>query len=217
MLEEVAAAEPIGARATADVVRCAPLEVAAGPPPRLAGDDTLLGLLLGVAPAAPGRPTEFDRAVWLAVLSRHAEGETIRAICADEWMPAAATVRAWMIGDTALASEYDRAHTYHADSLVEQGTDLGRGAVTAAQQKVRGIDVAVRSLYKAASLAAPSRYGEGAKAGPGISITIKTSLDLGQGGSQVLDGNAAYQLEVPDGSNPLLSGPTDSGDASETP
>lgn len=54
------------------------------------------------------------------ICARIANGESLRAICRDEGMPNAETVRLWVINDEEFFGQYTRAREAQADSLAEE-------------------------------------------------------------------------------------------------
>lgn len=53
-----------------------------------------------------------------------AEGMSLRAICRQEGMPAAATVCLWLSKDAAFAEQYTRAREQQADAIFEEMLDI---------------------------------------------------------------------------------------------
>lgn len=73
---------------------------------------------------AHGRPSPFTAALARTICERLAKGETLRAVCRDEGMPAESTVRLWALDDVGgFSAQYARAREigYHgmADEMVE--------------------------------------------------------------------------------------------------
>lgn len=54
-----------------------------------------------------------------AICERIANGESLRAICDDEGMPAKSTVCLWLIEDKAFSDQYARAREAQADALFD--------------------------------------------------------------------------------------------------
>lgn len=54
-----------------------------------------------------------------AICQRIADGESLRAICDDEGMPAKSTVCLWLIEDKAFSDQYARAREAQADALFD--------------------------------------------------------------------------------------------------
>lgn len=79
-----------------------------------------------------GRPTVYSPAYTTEILSRLAEGETLRQVCRDKHLPAESTVRMWVLDDMprGFAAQYTRARMLGylgmADELVELSDDSSR-------------------------------------------------------------------------------------------
>lgn len=75
-----------------------------------------------------GRPSSYTKEIADEIVSRMADGQTLRQICRDEHMPPASTVRGWVVDDREGFSErYVRARNMcvesWADDLIEIGDD----------------------------------------------------------------------------------------------
>jgi hypothetical protein len=76
-----------------------------------------------------GRPSTYEPAVAAEICRRMADGESLRSVCRDEGMPAASTVRGWVIEDiNGFAEQYTRARMllaeHWADEVLEVSDDL---------------------------------------------------------------------------------------------
>lgn len=67
-----------------------------------------------------GRPSDFTQEVADAICTRIAAGESLRAICQDEHMPAASTVFLWLIKHLEFSEQYARAREAQADFLADE-------------------------------------------------------------------------------------------------
>lgn len=68
-----------------------------------------------------GRPTEYSEETAIAICLRLAGGESLRAICRPDYMPAESTVRLWATTDrNGFAAQYARAREAQADCLAEE-------------------------------------------------------------------------------------------------
>lgn len=69
-----------------------------------------------------GRPPVHDDAIRDAILSRLAQGESLRSICRDKkaGMPDASTVHGWVLEEEDFAKRYTRARELQADMLVDE-------------------------------------------------------------------------------------------------
>lgn len=63
---------------------------------------------------------EFDRAIADVILTRIADGESLRSICKDDAMPFRETVRLWLINVPGFAGQYARARDEQADTYADE-------------------------------------------------------------------------------------------------
>ena len=65
---------------------------------------------------------EFSQALFDQICERIADGESLRAICADSDMPSAEAVRKWLLKDSGgeLVAQYARAREAQADALFDE-------------------------------------------------------------------------------------------------
>lgn len=80
------------------------------------------------AEAPRGRPTLYTDDIASEILHRIADGESLRSVCRDERMPAAATVHGWVIDDReGFSDRYARAREVQiegwADEVLEMADD----------------------------------------------------------------------------------------------
>lgn len=66
------------------------------------------------------RPTDFTPAAAEEICERIAAGESVRAITADDHMPAERTVYRWLAARAEFCQQYARAREAQADALVDQ-------------------------------------------------------------------------------------------------
>lgn len=67
-----------------------------------------------------GRPSEYCQEAVSAILERLADGESLRAICAGDDMPAKSTVFKWLSQNKDFADQYARAREIQADVLFDE-------------------------------------------------------------------------------------------------
>lgn len=67
-----------------------------------------------------GRPSSFTQAMADQICERIADGESLRAICRDESMPAKSTVFKWLADMKPFADQYARAREAQADTLADE-------------------------------------------------------------------------------------------------
>jgi len=126
-----------------------------------------------------GRPSTFSQEVADLICERLADGESMRAICRDEAMPARSTVDAWMEGNEAFRAKCARAREWQADGcdddIVTLMDEVRTGQVPAAEARVL-----LAGLQWRASKLSPKRYGDktlltGAdgESAPQVEITVR--------------------------------------------
>lgn len=67
-----------------------------------------------------GRPSTYSDKVADAICERIAMGESLRAICRDEAMPAMSTVFKWLTQQSAFAEQYAHAREEQAETLADE-------------------------------------------------------------------------------------------------
>lgn len=67
-----------------------------------------------------GRPSTFTEAEGDAICERLAVGESLRAICRDDAMPAMSTVFKWLTQQPQFAEQYARAREEQAEALADE-------------------------------------------------------------------------------------------------
>lgn len=71
---------------------------------------------------------EFSQALFDTICERIADGESLRAICANEGMPSKANVFRWLSANAAAADQYARAREVQADTLFDEMLDIADDA-----------------------------------------------------------------------------------------
>lgn len=71
-----------------------------------------------------GRPSSFTQAMGDDICERIANGESLRAICRDEAMPAMSTVFRWLSLDKSFSEQYARAREEQAEALADEIVDI---------------------------------------------------------------------------------------------
>lgn len=66
------------------------------------------------------RPTDYTEGMALVICGRLADGESLKAICADPEMPGRSTVYQWLVAQPAFADMYARAREEQADTLADE-------------------------------------------------------------------------------------------------
>ena len=107
----------------------------------------------------PGRPRIFGEETRKELLGRLAEGQSLRAICRQDDMPALRTVLDWLREEPAFAAGYATAREIGADVLAAEISELSERALKE-PELAHAIRVAVEAKRWLASKQAPRRYGE---------------------------------------------------------
>lgn len=130
--------------------------------------------------------TAYEPDMGLAICERIGEGETLKAICEDETMPARQTVHRWVAMYPEFARAYAAAREISAHALEEEALALGREILRdpGDSVKVRAYDVAMNQLRWSASRRNPRVYSERGAMVVTVPIQINTGLDLGEGSSK---------------------------------
>lgn len=71
-----------------------------------------------------GRPSSFTQEVADAICERLADGESLRAICRSDGMPAMSMVFRWLQAHPSFREQYTDAREAQADALVEDMLDI---------------------------------------------------------------------------------------------
>jgi len=108
-----------------------------------------------------GRPSTYSEKAADAICERIAMGESLRAICRDEAMPAMSTVFKWLTQQEAFAEQYAHAREEQAETLADEIVTIADGlggedsAVLTARDRLR-----VDARKWAASKLKPKKYGD---------------------------------------------------------
>lgn len=65
------------------------------------------------------RPSDFTQEIADTICERLIDGESLRAICRDDDLPATSTVCRWLIANEAFREQYTRARELQADALFD--------------------------------------------------------------------------------------------------
>jgi hypothetical protein len=105
----------------------------------------------------PGRPSTYTPEIAAEILERLAAGESLRAICRDDHMPAAPTVHLWVISDVhGFAEQYTRARGVGYDLMAEGTLEIADNQAEDANSRRVRVDTRKWLLSKML----PKRYGE---------------------------------------------------------
>lgn len=104
-----------------------------------------------------GRPSEFTQEIADEICRRIANGESLRRICQDDFLPSEKTVYRWREADADFDSRCARAREAQADLKFDQMWDI---ADAATPENVHVAKLKVGTLQWQASKLAPKKYGE---------------------------------------------------------
>lgn len=80
---------------------------------------------------------EFSQELFDRICERIAEGESLRAICADDDMPSVTSVMRWLAADTALSEQYTRAREVQGDGEFDKAREIAFAATPETVQVAR--------------------------------------------------------------------------------
>lgn len=114
-----------------------------------------------------GRPSKYTPELAREICIRMAGGETLRQVCRDDHMPAASTVRGWVVDNVDGFSEhYTRARTLLAEHWADEILEIADGSVERTMEgRLDGADVQQKRLQVDSrkwllSKALPKVYGD---------------------------------------------------------
>jgi hypothetical protein len=79
----------------------------------------------------------FSQGIFDRICDRIADGESLRAICAESDMPSTASVMRWLAGDAALSEQYARAREMQGDYEFDKGREIVMAATPETVQVAR--------------------------------------------------------------------------------
>jgi len=104
-----------------------------------------------------GRPSIYTDEIADTICERLINGESLRAICADEAMPSRATVLRWQEADHAFEAKCARARALQADFMDDLILDTALSCTPASAPADR---VKIAAFQWRASKLSPKKYGE---------------------------------------------------------
>lgn len=132
--------------------------------------------------AGPGRPSLYTDELAAAICERLAAGESLRAICRDEGMPAHSTVLGWVNDNPDFSDQYTRArekgYAVMFDHMLEIADTPQQGVTIKESEK--GTEVRTGDMIEHRRLRVDTRKWMLAKALPKI---YGDRLDLNHGGT----------------------------------
>lgn len=75
-----------------------------------------------------GRPSDYGPEIAAAICERLAEGETLRAICADDDMPSRSMVHRWILAHEEFRDQYTRAREVQMDTWADEIVEIADDA-----------------------------------------------------------------------------------------
>lgn len=88
--------------------------------------------------AVTGRPTDYNLDMALAICERLADGESLRAICKDDDMPARSTVFRWLSLEEGFSDLYARAKEEAAELFAEEIVEIADEECTMVRAEKHG-------------------------------------------------------------------------------
>jgi hypothetical protein len=126
-----------------------------------------------------GRPALFNADLAAEVLSRLAEGRSLRSVCQDEEMPSISTVMKWLREDDAFSQQYACAREARADVMFEELDDVSEDAAGAdSAVKVAGLRLKADNIKWKLARMAPKKYGEKIQTELSGEMTVRSATDL---------------------------------------
>jgi terminase small subunit-like protein len=110
-----------------------------------------------------GRPSLFTQEVADAICARLAEGESLRAICRDEEMPAISAVMRWLADDehAKFKEQYARATILRADAKFEELDEVSESALAAESAvQVQGLRLKADNIKWQLARMNAKKYGD---------------------------------------------------------
>lgn len=104
-----------------------------------------------------GRPSLYSQEIADAICDKIVNGETLRAICAQDGMPSPGTVTAWLRDREEFAAQYARAMAARTQA---EASELVALADTATPETVNVVRLQVDTRKWVASKLLPKVYGE---------------------------------------------------------
>jgi len=135
---------------------------------------------------------EFSAELFDRICERIADGESLRAICADEDMPSTTAVKKWLIKDDggALVAQYARAREAQADALFDEVLDIaddatrdrksagkGDGSMTFDAEHVNRARLRIDTRKWMAGKLRPKVYGDKVDVSGNVGFTVTIAGD----------------------------------------
>ena len=117
-----------------------------------------------------GRPSDYTDGLAELICERIADGESLRAICADPAMPCKASVMLWLKKEPGFQTSYTQARARQTEALVDeileiadntsQDTEYGENSPKANSEWIARSRLRVDARLKLMALLNPKKYGK---------------------------------------------------------
>ena len=113
-------------------------------------------------PKKKGRPSLYTEALAAKICRRLAEGESLRAICADKVMPAISTVMGWLFNGKHedFSEQYTRARQAQAEFRADEIIEIADAAEHGGSEEVQAARLRVDARKWIAAKLLPKKYGD---------------------------------------------------------
>lgn len=109
-----------------------------------------------------GRPSSFKQEIADIICSRLEKGESLRAICRDNDMPAKQTVNRWLDKNLEFRAQYARARSLHADSLFEECLEIADRHYSS-HEEIAAANMQINTRKWMVAKMRPKKYGDALK------------------------------------------------------
>ena len=120
------------------------------------------------------RPYKWTPEIEAEIFKRIGNGESLRDICNDDWLPSRETVRMRLIDDAEFAGQYARAREAQADHEFDEIKDIADMA-TAENVAVARLQIDARK-WRASKLR-PKVYGDKVDLSGNVGLTVTLESD----------------------------------------
>ena len=145
--------------------------------------------MTGAKPKKKGRPSLYTEALAAKLCRRLAEGESLRAICADKAMPAISTVMGWLFDGNhdGFSEQYARAREAQAEVRADEIVDIADddtndftadkdGKLVVNNEHIQRSRLRVDARKWIAAKLLPKRYGEKLDLGGTVGLRWEDAL-----------------------------------------
>jgi len=134
--------------------------------------------MTGAKSKKKGRPSLYTEPLATRICRRLAEGESLRAICADKAMPAISTVMGWLFDGNhdGFSEQYARAREAQAELRADEITDIADGVEHGASEAVQAARLRIDARKWIAAKLLPKRYGDKLDLGGTVGLRWEDAL-----------------------------------------